>query len=204
MAFLQPERYFSRLTRVNIRHDLCDAGFENVLLDIDNTILSRDTNAVPRDVGLWLAQARDAGIVFCFLSNNWHKNVHELAAELELPIVAKAMKPCPAAFFMALRTIGAKRSNTVMIGDQLMTDVLGAHLAGIKAYLIAPLVEQDLPHTLMLRTIERAVMRTRLPEEESTDGVRAFESLQAIAIHDEDAVQNQCVADGLTDDASKV
>ena len=80
------------------------------------------------------------------------------------PIVAKAVKPLPPAFLMALRKLGAKRSETVVIGDQLVTDVMGAHFLGMKAYLLAPLVEQDLPHTLLLRNFERVVMGERKPE----------------------------------------
>ncbi len=41
---------------------------------------------------------------------------------------------------------------------------MGAHLLGMKAYLLAPLVEQDLPHTLLLRNFERVVMGERQPE----------------------------------------
>ena len=164
MALFQPDRYFVRLSRIDIDRDLISVGFTSVLLDIDNTILSRATGTIPRDAGLWLARARDAGLSFCFVSNNWHANVRKLACELELPIVAKAMKPFPAAFFRARRKIGAPRESTVVIGDQLMTDVLGAHLAGMKAYLLAPLVEKDLPHTLMLRTLERVLMGNREPE----------------------------------------
>ena len=57
MPYLQPERYFSRISHINIERDLLACGFRYVLLDIDNTILSRATHDVPRDVGLWLAQA---------------------------------------------------------------------------------------------------------------------------------------------------
>ena len=52
----------------------------------------------------------------------------------------------------------------MVIGDQLVTDVMGAHFLGMKAYLLAPLVEQDLPHTLLLRNFERVVMGERKPE----------------------------------------
>ena len=41
---------------------------------------------------------------------------------------------------------------------------MGAHFLGMKAYLLAPLVEQDLPHTLLLRNFERVVMGERKPE----------------------------------------
>ena len=126
MPYLQPERYFSRISHINIERDLLACGFRCVLLDIDNTILSRATHDVPRDVGLWLAQARDAGVSFCLVSNNWHKNVHELANRLSMPIIAKAMKPLPVALFAACSMQGAKRSETVMIGDRLSADVLAA------------------------------------------------------------------------------
>lgn len=165
MAFFTPDRYFSRITRIDIKRDILGAGFDCVLMDVDNTILTRDTHEVPRDVGLWLAQARDAGIRFCLVSNNWHHGVYELAEKLELPIVAKAVKPLPFAFVAGLHKIDAKRKSTVVIGDQLVTDVLGAHFLGMTAYMLQPLVEQDLPHTLLLRNLERVIMGDRQPEE---------------------------------------
>lgn len=164
MTFLEPDRYFARISRIDIDRDLLALGYRNVLLDVDNTILTRDTHEVPRDVGFWLAKARDAGISFCLVSNNWHEGVYQLANRLSLPIVAKAVKPLPPAFLMALGKLGAKRTETVVVGDQLVTDVMGAHFLGMKAYLLAPLVEQDLPHTLLLRNFERAVMGERKPE----------------------------------------
>lgn len=164
MSFVEPERYFSRISMIDIQKDIVDAGFSHVLLDIDNTILTRDTHEVPRDVSFWLSKARGAGLAFCLVSNNWHESVYELAGRLDLPIVAKAVKPLPPAFLLALKKIGAKRKDTVVIGDQLVTDVLGAHFLGMTAYMLQPLVEQDLKHTLLLRNVERAFMGDREPE----------------------------------------
>ena len=168
MPFLEPDRYFARISRIDIERDLLALGYRYVLLDVDNTILTRDTHEVPRDVGAWLARARDAGIAFCLVSNNWHEGVYRLARRLSLPIVAKAVKPLPPAFLIALKKLEAKRSETVVVGDQLVTDVMGAHLLGMKAYLLAPLVEQDLPHTLLLRNVEHAIMGERQPEGATT------------------------------------
>lgn len=164
MALYQPDRYFSRVSAIDPRADLLACGFSHVLLDIDNTILSRADHQVPRDVKLWLQKVRSAGIAPCFLSNNFHVNVHELAAQMDIPIVAKALKPLPHGFFMARRKVGGTRTNTVMIGDQLSTDVVGAHLAGMKAYLVCPLVEEDLKHTKFVRVFENALISDREPE----------------------------------------
>ena len=98
------------------------------------------------------------------ISNDWHKNVVELADELKLPIVVKSLKPLPAAFRRARQKIGANKSNCIMIGDQLMTDVFGAHFVGLKCYLVLPLVEKDLVHTLVLRKVERLFLKNIQPE----------------------------------------
>ncbi|MEC4175807.1 HAD hydrolase-like protein [Adlercreutzia sp. R21] len=164
MALLTPDRYFSRISSVDIDRDLLGCGRTHVLLDIDNTILTRDTHEIPRDVGMWLGRAREAGVAFCLVSNNWHDTPHRLGAELAMPVVAKAMKPLPPAFIAGMRKVGGTRRDTVVIGDQLATDVLGAHAAGLPAYMLQPLVEQDLPHTLLLRNVERVILGDRVPE----------------------------------------
>lgn len=159
MAFLQPDKYFSRITRVNVQRDLLSCGLRFVLLDIDNTVLTRDTREIPADVSEWLAVAQSAGVQMCLLSNNWHETPFRVAKQLSLPLVAKAMKPLSKGFSQALAKLGAKRNETVAIGDQLSTDILGAHMAGVKGYLVQPLVEQDLAHTVVIRKIENMIIR---------------------------------------------
>lgn len=163
MSIFTPDGFFSSIADIDIDHDLLNVGITTVLLDIDNTIRSRESGAIPREIRKWIASARDSGIEFCLLSNNWHGSALKVAEELEMPIVAKAMKPLPFSYIMAMRKIDAKRAETVAVGDQLFTDVAGAHLAGIKAYLVLPLAEADLKHTLMLRNIERLFIGGRVP-----------------------------------------
>jgi 4-nitrophenyl phosphatase len=45
-------------------------------------------------------------------------------------------KPNTTIFEQALRTLGGTRSNTVMVGDRLSTDVEGAHAAGLRSVLL--------------------------------------------------------------------
>ena len=113
----------------------------------------------------WIAKTREAGVQICLLSNNFHHGVQDLAKRLDLPVVAKAVKPLPHGFIRARRKIGGTRKDTVVIGDQLITDVLGAHICGLKAYLLVPLVETDLWHTLLLRHLERVLLGDLRPED---------------------------------------
>lgn len=164
MPFLAPDRLFKRVTSIDPVVDIVEAGFTHVLLDLDNTLLTRDTHEVPADVLEWLDALRAAGVEACILSNNWHHGAHEWAQRLGLPIVSHAVKPLPFAYGIALRKIGANRRTTLCIGDQMVTDVWGAHGRGMKAYMVGSLVEADLWHTLLLRNLEAPIMGHMKPE----------------------------------------
>ncbi|MBQ9068875.1 MAG: HAD hydrolase-like protein [Eggerthellaceae bacterium] len=164
MPFLEPERYFARVTRIDPKADLLACNYRHMLLDMDNTILSRATHDIPVDVLTWLGNVRDAGVKICLLSNNWHASPYETAERLDLPVVAKACKPLPHGYLAARQILGARSADTVVVGDQLSTDVVGAHLLGMAAYLVCPLVEQDLRHTQALRALERSMLGARVPE----------------------------------------
>lgn len=164
MSLYSPDRYFSRVSAIDIKRDIVNAGFLAVLLDVDNTLRSRADHLVPSDVTLWLGKLKAAGVSACMLSNNFHDSVFELAEELDLPIVAKAMKPLPQGFIAACKKLRVSRHDTLMIGDQLTTDILGAHLVGMRTYLVCPLVEVDLKHTLLLRNFERIFIADKEPE----------------------------------------
>ena len=155
MAFFKPDRFFSRITQVHIQEDILDKGIRALFLDIDNTILTRDTHEVPDDIMQWLDDVRDAGITICLVSNNWHEGVHHLADRLGLPIVSHAVKPLPFAYMKAFKRAGVKRRETMCIGDQLITDVFGGHFLGMPVVMVKPLVKTDLKHTLMLRHVEK-------------------------------------------------
>lgn len=164
VGLFEPDRYFSSLAAIDVEWDLARLHLRNVLLDIDNTLRRRDNDEVPPAVRSWLHRAQQKGIKLCLLSNNFHENVHELARELDLPIVAKAMKPLPFGFRRALEVVGGSSEDTVMVGDQLFTDIVGAHLVGMRGYLVCPLVDADLTHTLLVRRVEERILGNAMPE----------------------------------------
>lgn len=52
-----------------------------------------------------------------------------------------------------------EKSEVVMVGDQLMTDIRAAHRAGIRSILVKPLVQHDSIKTQINRARERRVMK---------------------------------------------
>lgn len=166
MGFLQPDRYFPRLSDIQVEADLLGLGLNTVLLDIDNTLRSRADGLVPQDALAWLARCKAAGVGVCLLSNNWHSNVFDLAEELDLPIVAKALKPLAPGYVRALALMHARVRESVVVGDQLFTDVVGAKALGMPTYMVAPLSSADLPYTAALRRVELALVGQAPPAPE--------------------------------------
>ncbi len=162
MPLLKPDLYYTSVHRIDLEL-LRAKGVTAVLVDLDNTLLPRTTNEMPDDLRQWAHSLHEAGFRVCLVSNNWHERVSAVADELGFSIVAKAIKPLPFAFMKALGIVGAKASQTAMIGDQLFTDILGGGLMGMTTILVEPLSDTDLPHTLMLRRLERVVLAGMRP-----------------------------------------
>jgi HAD superfamily phosphatase (TIGR01668 family) len=133
-------------------------GVDAVILDIDNTILPRTERRIPDNLAEWVEQLKDEEIRVCLLSNNWHDRVLAAAAQLDCELVTKAVKPLPHGFFLARWRMRSRRANTVVIGDQTFTDILGAHFVGLKGLLVTPLATQDLVHTRILRKLDRVFL----------------------------------------------
>jgi len=159
---LSPDAYLSSVHAIDLK-DLVARGIRVLLLDLDNTLLPRDTNVVPDELKEWAAGLRERGFSVCLVSNNWHERVHHVASELGFDLVDKAIKPLPFAFRQALRLENATAKEAAVIGDQLFTDILGGNMLGMRTILVAPLSATDLPHTLLLRRLEALVLKGRVP-----------------------------------------
>ncbi|MDP2182426.1 MAG: YqeG family HAD IIIA-type phosphatase [Actinomycetota bacterium] len=162
MAILAPDLYYSSVFAIDL-DDLRRRDIDTLLVDLDNTLLPRDTNVITAEHHEWARRLSDGGFSVCLVSNNWHERVRAVASEMGFELVSKAVKPLPFAFLRALRLVGAHRSRAAVIGDQLFTDVLGGKFLGMTTVLVQPLSSSDLPHTLVLRRIERLVLAGRRP-----------------------------------------
>ncbi len=159
---LRPDLYYSSVQSIDLA-DLWGRGVRHLLVDLDNTLLPRDTNVVSDEARSWVYRVVQEGFSVCLVSNNWHERVSRVARELGLSLVPRALKPLPFAFRRGMRLLGAKPRSTAVVGDQVFTDILGGNLCGLTTVLVVPLSESDLPHTLFLRFIERRVLADREP-----------------------------------------
>ena len=158
MGLFRATRYVASLPLVDV-DELVSSGVRLVLLDRDNTCVPRDAESAPAEVLAWLDRARDAGLGLCLVSNNFHSSqVGRTARELGVEVVDHAMKPAPFALARAMRLMGASREDTVMIGDQVFTDVAAGNLAGVRTILVRPQSRKDLWYTHVFRVFERLAL----------------------------------------------
>lgn len=134
-------------------------GIQAVLTDLDNTLIAwNNPNGTPqlRD---WLQAMQQAGITVMVVSNNNHERVKKAVAGLDVPFTARALKPLTVGINRAVKTLGIDKSACIMVGDQLLTDVIAGNLAGVKTVLVQPLVQTDQWNTLPNRFIEGFIKR---------------------------------------------
>lgn len=152
-------RYVASVDLIDI-DTLVAAGVRLVLLDRDNTCVPRDTHVAPPAAKAWLGRLRDAGISACLLSNNFHSGeVAASACELGCPVVDHAMKPAPFSAWVAMARMGVGPEQTVIVGDQVFTDILAGNLAGVRTILVRPQSRRDLWYTQIFRLGEALVLR---------------------------------------------
>jgi HAD superfamily phosphatase (TIGR01668 family) len=162
MGLFAPDLYYTDVHAIDL-DELSRRGVDTLLVDLDNTLVPRDTNVVTEEHREFARELEERGFKVALVSNNWHERVHGFARELDFELVAKAIKPLPFAFLKALRMVGSSRTSAATVGDQMFTDVLGGNLLGMTSVMVEPLSDTDLPHTLFLRKIEARVLAGRTP-----------------------------------------
>lgn len=147
--------HFSDITASQLRqHQL-----KGVIVDLDNTLIPWNQAEASQDMVDWLLHLKEAGIGVHLLSNNTQARVSLVADPLGLTFTANALKPRRKNFALAADQLACDRDEIVVVGDQIMTDVVGANRSGMKSILVKPLVENDNVYTLINRRLERLAMK---------------------------------------------
>lgn len=134
-------------------------GVKGIILDIDNTLEPYE-NALPGEhVIRWLNSLRTRGISAAIVSNNGRERVELFNKEIGLPAYFKAKKPFKKNILRAMADMNTSPETTVLMGDQVFTDVWAAHNAGIRAILVPPIKDKRDLFTKFKRLLERPIIK---------------------------------------------
>lgn len=136
---------------------LWERGKRLLLLDVDNTLVQWHKDDFSDPIMQWIEKAKGMGFGICLVSNTKRKDrLERLRQFLGVETVRGRFKPSRAMFRLAMMKFKVKPEQTIMVGDQLMTDVFGANRAGLEAYWVRKMEGAEFKGTSMVnRRIER-------------------------------------------------
>ena len=134
---LIPDRLFDRYTDVTPQL-LRTLDIRLLLCDLDYTLAPRSVPSPDSTLRQWLADCKAAGITVNILpTNRSTSRVATFCHELGISYVGHAGKPGVRGYREAMDGVAAV--HTAMLGDKLLTDVLGAKRSGVLALMVEPL-----------------------------------------------------------------
>lgn len=134
-------------------------GYQAAIIDLDNTVIAWNHLEYTPEMAEWIEQMTQGGVAIYILSNNTTERVAKVAEPLGVGYTANALKPRRKNFQIALDALGTTQENTIMIGDQVMTDVIGANRANLASILVKPIAQHDNVYTWLNRTLERLALK---------------------------------------------
>ena len=156
LKLFTPNYYIHRFDALRVDY-LLQHDIQVLLCDIDNTLVPHDVALPDEAVYTFLNGMREAGIRIVFISNNVEERVHTFAKGMDALCYPFALKPLPKTYRRILKDIHVKKEHVAVLGDQLMTDILGANVMGLHTILTAPAVHRDLSFTKFNRFFENIV-----------------------------------------------
>lgn len=132
-------------------------GKNCILFDFDNT-LGPDHATVPDKYAFdIIAKVRALGFKCCLVSNAKSGRSAGIAQELDIPCVTYAHKPRPVGIYRAMEKMGVTADETVMIGDQVFTDVIAGRLAGVYTIMVERYSKKEIWYVVLKRPLEKIV-----------------------------------------------
>lgn len=152
------DEYVKNVFQIDLEK-LKNEGKRVIFTDLDNTLVGATVKAPTPEIIEFLNQAKDLGFEVIIVSNNNKERVSYFAKDLSIKAAHhKALKPLKLKLRKILKQYN--RSEVIMIGDQLMTDVLVAKRLGLYTILVEPIhLHSDENSTKFNRRLERFVVK---------------------------------------------
>ena len=140
MSFsLVPDRLYRRYTDITPQM-MQEWGIKLLLCDLDYTLAPRSVTRPDAEVLNWVNAMKAVGVEVMILSNNRSPvRVETFCKDMGITYVGHAGKPAKRGYREAMAKAGVSERETAMLGDKLLTDVLGAKRSNVLALMVEPL-----------------------------------------------------------------
>ena len=157
LRYFVADQYIKNVFEIDLLQ-LKKAGKKVIFTDLDNTLVGSAVKHPTPQIKAFIKKAQTLGFEVIIMSNNNFARVALFSKDLSITAHHKALKPLKGKMGKTLKNY--KRDEVVMIGDQLMTDVLAAKRLGLFTILVEPIeLKQDERRTKINRQLEKLVVR---------------------------------------------
>lgn len=153
-----PKMYKKTIQDVDYKK-LKEIGIKCIIFDLDNTIL-KVYKSIPKKETFDLIKVLKKDFKIFIVSNNKSgKRIKTAAEHLGVEYVRFAMKPLSRGFRKIRKMYNFSKDEMCIVGDQLMTDVLGGSRYHIYTVLVDPLSNKELKVTGINRFFENRKLK---------------------------------------------
>ena len=138
---------------------LWQKGYRLLIFDIDNTLVAYHEKDATQKASRIIRQFQDTGFQTALVSNNNRERVERFNQELKLYSVSRAMKPFQWGMRKVMRHFERTPQETVLCGDQILTDIFGGNRLGLYTILVTPIEINESGFFRMKRRIEAYILK---------------------------------------------
>ena len=154
MSSLVKVYWDSKLPIYEISHfKLQNKGIKSLLIDVDGTLLSRQSNIIPTNVKNWIKESKKLFSIYLVSNNPSNERIKKIAKELDVRYKSNALKPKKKATLDVISQMNEDSKNIAIIGDRILTDVIVGNRCNIQTILVKRLSRNGLPIRLNLTLI---------------------------------------------------
>lgn len=153
---LYPYEYAPDVFSVNYKK-LYRMGYRGLIFDIDNTLVHHGDGSNPK-VDRFFKYVQNIGFKTLLLTNNDEERVQLFIKNIDTDYICDAEKPNPAGYLKALKKLGIKKNQAIVLGDQMFIDIIGANKCGIPSILVHYITLPNEKKIGKKRYVEKAVL----------------------------------------------
>ena len=137
---------------------LHNQGIRCLLLDVDGTLLSRNTIKIPTEVKRWIKESKTLFKLYLISNNPSEKRISSIGNQLGISYKFKALKPSKKNTIEIINILNESNKNIAIIGDRIFTDIIVGNRCKINTILVSRLNRNGLPIKINLTLIIERIL----------------------------------------------
>ena len=139
-------------------NQLYNMGYRGLIFDIDNTLVHHGDNST-EEIDELFKTIQNIGFKTLLLSNNNEERVKRFLSNIDSLYICDAEKPKTTNYLKAIEMMNVKKEETLFIGDQIFTDILGANKSGIANILVKFIRNENETKIGKRRQVEKIILK---------------------------------------------